>query len=70
MAKYVKGQPRPAGSGRKKGTQNRATIARNLKAAEDYKERREKIAGADPNLSPPPAPGPLDFMLQVMRDPR
>jgi hypothetical protein len=29
MPKFVKGQPRPANAGRKKGTQNRATIERN-----------------------------------------
>ena len=44
MPKFVKGQPRPANAGRKKGTQNRATIERN--------EAKDEAMNAEANESP------------------
>ena len=55
MPKFVKGQPRPANAGRKKGTQNRATIERN--------KGKDEAMNAEANESP------RDYMLRVMRDP-
>ena len=59
MALFVKGQPRPPGSGRKKGQPNRATIRRRLDEAET----------AEARLRPLKAEMPLDFLLRKMRDP-
>ena len=53
MPKFVKGQPRPANAGRKKGTQNRATIERN--------KAKDEAMNAEANESP------RDYMLRIMR---
>src|SRR6516165_3280692 len=55
MPKFVKGQPRPANAGRKKGTQNRATIERN--------KAKDEAMNAEANESP------RDYMLRIMRSP-
>ena len=55
MPKFVKGQPRPANAGRKKGTQNRATIERN--------KAKDEAMNAEANESPG------DYMLRIMRSP-
>ena len=55
MPKFVKGQPRPANAGRKKGTQNRATIERN--------KAKDEAMNAEANESP------RDYMLRIMAPP-
>jgi len=52
---FVKGMKRPEGAGRKKGTPNKATIARRKAEAEGKELQSREM--------------PLDFMLRVMRDP-
>jgi hypothetical protein len=54
VPQFVKGQPRPANAGRKKGTPNKATVEKRMAAtAAEEAEKREM---------------PLDYMLRIMRD--
>lgn len=57
---YVKGQPKPAGSGRKAGTPNKATVRRRLEEAAGLKEQWASIQSKEM---------PLDYLLRKMRDP-
>jgi hypothetical protein len=57
---FVKGQPRPPASGRKKGTPNRATVKRRLEEAQEAEERAASIQSTEQ---------PIDYMLRIMRDP-
>jgi hypothetical protein len=57
---FVKGQPRPEGSGRKRGTPNRATVQRRLAEAAGVLEQMKAIQSTEM---------PLDFLLRQMRDP-
>jgi hypothetical protein len=53
MGKFVKGQPRPPGAGRKKGTPNRATVEKQRR-----QEEQEKVVSTEM---------PLDYLLRQMR---
>jgi hypothetical protein len=54
MPLFVKGQPRPPGAGRKKGSRNKATIERLKREALGHEVERNEM--------------PLDFMLRTMRN--
>src|SRR5207245_10487402 len=56
MALFVKGQPRPPGAGRKKGTPNRATVRRRLEEAEEATKKLEAVQSTEM---------PVDYMLRV-----
>ena len=58
MAPFVKGQ-----GGRKKGSLNKATIAKRLAEAEDALARQKELEASGQATEMP-----LDFMLRVMRD--
>jgi len=58
MPLFVKGQPRPPGSGRKKGQPDRATIARRAAEAAGLKEQLEALKSKGM---------PLEFLLRTMR---